>query len=96
MRVLIAYDVNTEDRHGRRRLRKIAKACEGSGSRVQFSLFECGINQTQWATLRLRLLDLIDAEKDSLRFYFLDEDTFQRTEHHGTRKPRDLEEPLII
>ena len=45
--------------------------------------------------LRDRLLREIKAEEDSLRFYFLDEKSGQRIEHHGVDKPLDLTEPLI-
>ena len=35
MLVIVCYDVNTETREGRRRLRRIAKVCEATGQRVQ-------------------------------------------------------------
>jgi len=41
MEVLVAYDVATEDSAGRRRLRRVAQACEAYGQRVQKSVFEC-------------------------------------------------------
>ena len=44
MLVIVCYDVNTEDRAGRRRLRRVARACEGMGQRVQKSVFECRID----------------------------------------------------
>ena len=43
---------------------------------------------------RDRLLKEINEKEDSLRFYFLDVDVV--TEHHGTKKPIDLEAPLIL
>jgi CRISPR-associated protein Cas2 len=96
MNVLIAYDVATKDAAGRRRLRKIAQACENCGQRVQYSLFEVSLDRTRWTELRLKLLDLANPEKDSLRFYFVDNDAFDKTEHHGVRAPRDFEEPMVI
>ena len=39
MLVLVCYDVNTETKAGRRRLRRVARACEGIGQRVQKSVF---------------------------------------------------------
>ena len=39
MMVLITYDVKTESEGGPKRLRKIAKACENYGQRVQNSVF---------------------------------------------------------
>ncbi|MCZ7606684.1 MAG: CRISPR-associated endonuclease Cas2 [Planctomycetota bacterium] len=96
MHILVTYDVNTEDKAGRRRLRRIAKSCENYGQRVQFSIFEVNVNLTRWTELKLKLLDLMDDKKDSLRFYFLSSDDAEKTEHHGTKKPRDLDEPLIL
>lgn len=45
MYVLITYDVNTEDSAGKRRLRKVAKACVNYGHRVQNSVFECELSE---------------------------------------------------
>ncbi len=92
--VLIAYDVSTVDKAGVRRLRRVAQACKDYGQRVQNSLFECKLDPKHWVALRNRLLAEIDHKEDSLRFYFLDTDV--TIEHHGTKKPIDLEEPLIL
>jgi hypothetical protein len=42
------------------------------------------------------LLDEYERSEDSLRFYFLDRTAIDRREHHGIRRPRDPDEPLII
>jgi len=94
--VLVSYDVCTIDKRGRARLRRMAKACLDYGQRVQNSVFECTIDPAQWATLRQRLLDVFKEEEDSLRFYFLGSNWQRRIEHHGTKKPVDLEEPMIV
>ena len=96
MLILITYDVSTMERAGQRRLRRVARACEDYGVRVQKSVFECQVGQTEWVRLRDRLLREIRADEDSLRFYFLDEKAVLRTEHHGVDKPLDLTEPLIL
>ena len=44
MLMLVSYDVNTTTVEGRRRLRRIAKACEDWGIRVQNSVFECTLD----------------------------------------------------
>ncbi|MBZ5554862.1 MAG: CRISPR-associated endonuclease Cas2 [Acidobacteriia bacterium] len=94
MFILITYDVSTVEKAGRRRLRRVAQACKDYGLRVQNSVFECKVDAKNWVLLRARLLEEINEKEDSLRFYFLDADvTF---EHHGTKKPIDLEEPLIV
>lgn len=71
MLVLVTYDVNTETAAGRRRLRKVAKACVNYGQRVQNSVFECMLDAAQYALFKAELAALIDPETDSLRFYRL-------------------------
>jgi len=96
MLVVVSYDVSTVEPAGRRRLRRVAKACEDFGQRVQNSVFECVVDPEQWARLRLRLMDLIDEEEDSLRFYFLGKNWRRRVEHVGAKPTVDLEGPLIL
>ncbi|HEX3698342.1 MAG TPA: CRISPR-associated endonuclease Cas2 [Polyangia bacterium] len=96
MLVLVCYDVSTVTAEGRRRLRRVADLCENHGVRVQFSLFECPIDQMTWLRLRHDLLQTMESDEDSLRFYFIDEDAKQKTEHHGVRKPLDLRGPLVF
>ena len=96
MFVLIAYDVATADKAGQKRLRRVARACEDYGMRVQKSVFECQIGRTEWATLKNRLLNEIDLKQDSLRVYHLDEDVRDSTEHYGVEEPVNLNDPLIL
>lgn len=92
--MLIAYDVATADKEGEKRLRRVARACEDFGQRVQKSLFECHLEPKDWTALRQRLMTEIDSKQDNLRFYFLDAAT--RIEHHGTDEPIDLQGALIL
>lgn len=96
MMVLVAYDVETESKAGQRRLRRVAKACQDFGQRVQFSVFECNVDPAQWVTLRSRLVQEIDPAKDSLRFYFLGANWRRRVEHVGAKPTYDPEGPIII
>jgi len=97
MMMLISYDVSTVDRAGRSRLRRAAKACLDYGQRVQNSVFECDIDPAQWAALKHRLVELIDPEQDSLRFYYLGANWQRRVEHVGAKPTRDLRnDPLVI
>jgi CRISPR-associated protein Cas2 len=95
MFVLVSYDVATTSKEGRRRLRRVAKACLDYGQRVQASVFECQVDPEIWARLRIRLLEEYDAKEDSLRFYFLGATWRSRLEHHGIKPAVDLEGPLI-
>ncbi|ARN56663.1 CRISPR-associated endonuclease Cas2 [Sedimentisphaera salicampi] len=96
MLVLITYDVNTQTKDGSRRLRKVAKACENVGQRVQNSVFECLLEPAQWVELKDKLLNLADMEKDSLRFYYLGKNWQRRIEHFGSKPSYDPEGPLIV
>lgn len=95
MLVLVTYDVATTTLEGRRRLRKVARACQDVGVRVQMSVFECVVDPGQWAALRARLVALIDPKCDSLRFYNLGSGP-QRIEHVGAKQPLDPDAPLIF
>ena len=96
MLVVICYDVSTTEPAGQRRLRRVAKACKNYGQRVQFSVFECEIDPAQWTALRQRLIDEIEPEVDSLRFYFLGSKWRRRIEEIGAKKSYDPAGPLII
>ena len=96
MLVLFTYDVNTSDAEGRKRLRKVAKQCQNYGQRVQNSVFECLIDTAQLKLLRTSLIDIIDAEKDSLRFYFLGTKYQTKIEHVGAKESYEPEGVLIL
>ncbi len=96
MLMLVTYDVNTETVAGRRRLRRVARACLDYGQRVQQSVFECEVDLAQWTVLRARLLGEIDTCLDSLRFYRLGAEGRRRVEHVGAKPTLDLEGPLVF
>jgi len=96
MLMLIAYDVSTETGAGRRRLRRVARACLDFGQRVQNSVFECEVDPAQWTALRARLIAEIDPAADSLRFYRLGAEGRRRVEHVGAKPTLDLEGPLLF
>ena len=96
MLMLITYDVCTQDSAGRRRLRRVARACRDFGQRVQLSVFECELDPARWTTLRAQLIAEIDPKTDSLRFYHLGADARRRIEHVGAKSVLDLEGALIV
>lgn len=96
MLVVVAYDVATQDKAGQRRLNNIANTCLDFGQRVQNSVFECLVTPDQWVQLKGRLLDQLNPEEDSLRFYFLGKNWRRRVEHHGTKQTWDPDGPLLI
>jgi CRISPR-associated protein Cas2 len=96
MFVLISYDVSTMDKEGQRRLRRVARICQNYGQRVQYSVFECIVEPAQWAMVRAKLIEEIEPEKDSLRFYFLGSNWRRRVEHVGAKPALDQEGPLVF
>ena len=96
MLVLITYDVNTEDAAGRKRLRQIARQCVNYGQRVQNSVFECLLDAAQCRVLQAKLCNIMDPEKDSLRFYYLGNNYKNKVEHIGVKESVDMKAPLFL
>jgi CRISPR-associated protein Cas2 len=96
MLVLVTYDVNTLEEGGKKRLRKVAAACEDWGQRVQFSVFEIEVDPAQWTKLKARLEGIILPAHDSLRYYYLGAKWERRIEHVGAKPAKDLNGPLIL
>lgn len=96
MLMLITYDVSTATSAGRKRLRRVARACLDYGQRVQNSVFECEVDAAQWTALKARLIGEIDPAADSLRFYRLGAEGHRRVEHVGAKPVLNLEGPLVF
>lgn len=96
MYILVTYDVSTSTPAGKSRLRRTAKTCLDYGQRVQNSVFECKVDPAQLVAFKVRLLEIIDPETDSLRFYHLGTNWQHRVEHHGAKQGYDIEGPLIL
>ncbi len=96
MLIIVAYDVSTETKEGRRRLRRVAKVCESIGQRVQNSVFECRVNQMQYEELERNLLAEINEKEDCLRLYRLTEPVELHVKEHGHFRAVDFEGPLVI
>jgi CRISPR-associated protein Cas2 len=94
--VIVCYDVNTETRAGRRRLRRVAKVCESVGQRVQKSVFECQVNLMQMEDLERRLLAEIELAEDNLRLYRMSDGAGCEVREHGVFRATDFEEPLVL
>lgn len=96
MLILITYDVNTETAAGKKRLRRVAKCCVNYGVRVQNSVFECIADTAEWRVLKQKLLSEIDANFDSLRFYFLGDPQKAKVEHYGVKSAPQMDKPLLL
>lgn len=96
MMVLISYDVSTSDANGKKRLRKVAKECQNHAQRVQNSVFEADLDYSTFLKLKDRLVNIIDEESDSLRFYYLGNKWEKRVEHIGSKVTYNPEGVIII
>ncbi|RLC78137.1 MAG: CRISPR-associated endonuclease Cas2 [Chloroflexi bacterium] len=65
-RHVITYDIPSDKRRTR-----IARALEGHGERVQYSVFECQLTRKQFDALWKELGELLEPQEDSLRAYRL-------------------------
>ncbi len=95
MNILVTYDVSTKDKPGQKRLRRMAKLCEGFGQRVQLSVFECEIRDTEYERLKAEALKIMDPKQDRVRFYRLVGNRDDFLEEYGTFRAIDFSEPLV-
>ena len=96
MYILVTYDVDTTDKSGQRRLRRVAKACLDYGQRVQNSVFECELTEVQLCILKDKIKEIIDNSLDSIRIYHLNRNENRRVEVMGVETSFDVKETIII
>lgn len=96
MLILVTYDISLEDPAGAGRLRRVAKQCVNYGTRVQNSVFECQVDAAQYTRLKHLILNEIDPEHDSVRFYSLGNHFSGLVEHYGIVRGVDVKGPLIL
>lgn len=66
MFIVVTYDIVDDKRRTR-----IAKTMEDYGTRVQYSVFECILEEAHLAEMMATLKDHINPEEDSVRLYIL-------------------------
>ena len=93
MDILVAYDVKADTVEGRRRLRKVAQQCLNYGQRVQYSVFECRVNEMTLYKLQTALEVIMDPGEDSIRIYRVNP---SKTWVKGIDRYVDFDEPLIF
>ena len=94
--VLACYDVETVTAEGRRRLRRMAKACEGFGQRVQNSVFELSVTPSLLEKFLQKAQGIMDVQADSLRIYMLSGGREDYLQAYGRDGWIDFEAPLIL
>lgn len=66
IRYLVSYDISDP-----RRLRQVARTLEGFGVRLQYSVFECALDDMRLAKLKTELHDLLNHDEDQVLFVSL-------------------------
>ena len=65
-RYLVSYDICEP-----KRLRRVARALEGFGVRLQYSVFECPLDEMRMAMLKAALQPLLKHDEDQVLFVSL-------------------------
>jgi CRISPR-associated protein Cas2 len=76
---LIGYDIADP-----KRLARVARVCEDFGARVQYSVFECRLEEAEFTEFWLRLLGEINEDEDRLVAYKIDARCAKETMTAGT------------
>ncbi len=96
MELLVTYDVTTVSPEGKRRLRQVAKLCEGYGMRVQKSVFEIVCSQQELLTLIDGFENIIDDTEDSIRIYRVPRGSFTSVRTLGVARRLPHDDALIM
>ena len=76
---LVAYDISDH-----KRLARVARVCEDFGVRVQYSIFECRLEEPEFDDFWLQLLEIINEQEDRLVAYKIDARCAKETLTAGT------------
>lgn len=95
MDVVVTYDIRTADLAGQRRLARVAAVCERYGSRVQYSVFECRLDDVLLQKLISELLEEIDRQVDSVNIYRLGM-AFENARESIGRRGMSWSDPWIL
>ncbi len=73
MKVILYYDISTEEASGQKRLGRVLKICRKYLHHVQKSVFEGELSEGQVAKLKAELKRNLNLSKDSLIIYIIPE-----------------------
>jgi CRISPR-associated protein Cas2 len=65
-RIFVSYDISSNKRRD-----KVAKTCESFGSRIQYSVFECPLDELRFQKLKAELGEVINGDQDQVLFFSL-------------------------
>jgi CRISPR-associated protein Cas2 len=88
---LVCYDVVSD-----RRRNRVANLLKGYGLRVQKSVFECVLNESQYAMLNQKLKKCLKQEEDQVRFYPMSGHTREKVVILGMQPLREVDDVAFI
>lgn len=92
MLYVISYDIAVD-----RRRTRLAKVLEGFGQRVQWSVFECNLDDREYAVLERKLRRILKPDEgDNLRTYRLCSTCVTQTEIRGDGPPVEQRQDVYI
>jgi CRISPR-associated protein Cas2 len=91
MLIVVSYDVPND-----RRRTRLAHTLEDFGERVQYSVFECHLDEQALQILRERVTRLLDLQEDSVRIYRLCKECDRLLEVLGTARRTDDPETYVL
>jgi len=81
---VVAYDLSSDKRRN-----KVHKILSGFGEWTQYSVFELFVTDKEMGLLQSKLEKVLDAEKDSVRFYPLCASCLKNVETVGSEPPKE-------
>jgi len=81
---VVAYDLSSDKRRN-----KVHKILSGFGEWTQYSVFELFVTDKEMMLLQSKLEKVLDAEKDSVRFYPLCASCLKNVETVGSEPPKE-------
>jgi CRISPR-associated protein Cas2 len=88
---VVSYDIPNDKRR-----RQVSKVLEGYGRRVQYSVFECDLDEVKITRLELALMKEIDEQEDDIRFYPLNKADLERVKMLGLAELRQKQDYYIV
>jgi CRISPR-associated protein Cas2 len=88
---LICYDITSD-----RRRNKVAHLFEGYGLRVQKSVFECVLTDTQLEMVNRKLEQYLNKQEDQVRFYPMSGHTRPKVVIVGFQPERQVDDVAFI
>ena len=81
MLIVVSYDIPSNKRRT-----KVMKTLKDFGRHVQYSVFECDLNQKDYSKLQQALKKLINAKEDNVRIYHINQEDARKRKLWGKQR----------